>query len=184
MKTKKIFIVLIFLFLNLSQVLADERKSQLNKLFEELKIGNSALTSEVEQRIWKIWSTHPKKNKLTLMLSEGSNLVKKEQLEEAVKVFTKVIELDPMWAEAWNKRATVLYLLGEFQKSQDDIDKVLELEERHFGALAGQGLVNIQLKNYEKAINSYKKAQKIYPSMKSPKIMIKEIEKLIKKQSI
>ena len=118
------------------------------------------------------------------MLSEGSNLVKKEQLKEAVKVFTKVIELDPMWAEAWNKRATVLYLLGEFQKSQDDIDKVLELEERHFGALAGQGLVNIQLKNYEKAINSYKKAQKIYPSMKSPKIMIKEIEKLIKKQSI
>ena len=50
MKTKKIFTVLIFLFSNLSQVLADERKSQLNKLFEELKFGNSALTSEVEQR--------------------------------------------------------------------------------------------------------------------------------------
>ena len=73
-----------------------------------------------------------------------------------------------MWAEAWNKRATVLYLLGEFQKSQNDIDKVLELEERHFGALAGQGLVNIQLKNYEKAIMSYREAQKIYPSMKYP----------------
>ena len=50
----------------------------------------------------------PKKNKLTLMLSEGSDLVKKDQLNEAVKVFTKVIELDPNWAEAWNKRATVL----------------------------------------------------------------------------
>ena len=71
---------------------------------------------------------------------------------EAVQIFTKVIALDPKWAEAWNKRATVLYLLGEFQKSQDDIDKVLELEKRHFGALAGQGLVNIKLKNYEKAI--------------------------------
>ena len=184
MKNKIIFIIFFFLFLNLSQVLASERESQLNKLFVELKISNPVLSFEVEQKIWKIWSTHPKKNKLTLMLSEGSDLVKKDQLNEAVKIFTKVIELDPSWAEAWNKRATVLYLLGEFQKSQADIDKVLELEERHFGALAGQGLVNIQLKNYEKAIMSYKKAQKIYPSMKSPKIMIKEIEKLIKKKSI
>ena len=75
-------------------------------------------------------------------------------------------------------------MLGEFKNSQNDIDKVLKLEERHFGALAGQGLVNIQLKNYEKAIMSYEKAQKIYPSMKSPQIMIKEIEELIKKQSI
>ena len=107
-----------------------------------------------------------------------------QKLNEAVKLFSEVIEIDPYWAEAWNKRATVFFLLGEFQKSQNDIDKVLELEKRHFGALAGQGLVNIHLKNYEKAILSYKKAQKIYPAMKSPKIMIKEIEELIKKQSI
>ena len=184
MKNKKVFILLFFLLINLSQVLADERKNQLNKLFNQLKIDNPILTFETEQKIWKIWSTHPKKNKLTLMLSEGSNLVKNNQLYEAVIIFTKVIELDPNWAEAWNKRATVLYLLGEFQKSQNDIDKVLELEERHFGALAGQGLVNIQLENYEKAIMSYEKVQKIYPSMKSPRIMIKEIEELIKKKSI
>jgi len=75
-------------------------------------------------------------------------------------------------------------MIGEFQKSQEDIDKVLELEKRHFGALAGQGLVNIQLKNYEKAILSYKKAQEIYPSMQSPKIMIKQIENLIKQELI
>ena len=184
MKFNEILIIFVFFFLSLSEVFADERKKQLDKLFNELKINNSALTFDVEQKIWKIWSTHPKKNELTLMLSEGSNLVKDNKLNEAVNIFTKVIKLDPSWAEAWNKRATVLYLLGEFQKSQNDIDKVLELEKRHFGALAGQGLVNIQLKNYEKAIMSYEKAQKIYPAMKSPKIMIKEIEKLIKKQSI
>ena len=61
---------------------------------------------------------------------------------------------------------------------------VLELEKRHFGALAGQGLVNIQLKNYEKAIESYEKAKELYPSMRSPDIMIKQIKDLIKKQSI
>jgi len=184
MKIKFFFLIPFLLFLGLSQVMADERKNQLDKLFKELKKDNSTLTFEIEQKIWKIWSTHPEKNQLTVMLNKGSELVKKNQLKEAVNVFTKVIELDPYWAEAWNKRATVLYLLGEFQKSQNDIDKVLELEKRHFGALAGQGLVNIQLKNYEKAIMSYKKAREIYPSMKSPKIMIKEIEELIKKQSI
>jgi tetratricopeptide (TPR) repeat protein len=184
MKIKKFFILSVFFFLSLSAAFADERKKQLDKLFNELKTDNPVLTFEVEQKIWKIWSTHPKKNELTLMLLEGSTLVKNDKLNEAVNIFTKVIELDPNWAEAWNKRATVLYLLGEFQKSQNDIDNVLKLEERHFGALAGQGLVNIQLKNYDKAIMSYEKAQKIYPTMKSPKIMIKEIKELIKQQSI
>ena len=184
MKIKKIFLALIFLLLSNSHLLADKKKNQLDKLFDDLKNDNPALTFEVEQKIWKIWSTHPKEKNLTLMLSKGSKLVNKNQFKEAVDIFSKVIELDPNWAEAWNKRATVLYLLGEFKKSQNDINKVLELEERHFGALAGQGLVNIQLKNYEKALKSYEKAQKIYPTMKSTKIMIKEIEKLIKKQSI
>ena len=178
----------IFLFsliiLNFSQLTANERNIELNNLFEKLKDNNPILTFKVEQKIWKIWSTHPKDKNLTQLLSDGSDLVNNNKLNDAVKVFSKVIKLDPDWAEAWNKRATVLYLLGEFQKSQNDIDKVLKLEKRHFGALAGQGLVNIQLKNYEKAIMSYEKAQKIYPSMKSPKIMIKEIQKLIKKQSI
>ncbi len=181
---KKVLTSILFLILMTINLFANEREINLNKLFEKLKTGNSLLTNEIEQKIWKIWSTHPKDKKLTLMLLKGSNLVNEKKLNEAVDVFSKVIEIDPNWAEAWNKRATVLYLLGEFQKSQKDIDKVLKLEKRHFGALAGQGLVNIQLKNYEKAIMSYEKAQEIYPAMKSPKIMIKEIKDLIKKQSI
>ena len=118
------------------------------------------------------------------MLAKGSNLVNDQNFDEAIVIFSKVIKLDPNWAEAWNKRATVLYLIGKFKESQNDINKVLALENRHFGALAGQGLVNIKLKNYEKAINSYKIVQEIYPAMQSPKIMIKKIELLIKKQTI
>ena len=181
---KKVLFFLIYILLFLNHSFADERKSELDKLFKKLQSNNSSLSLEVEQKIWKIWSTHPQKQDLTNLLNKGSKFLKNNQLYEAKKIFTKVIEKDPNWPEAWNKRATVLFLLGEFKKSQQDIDKVLELEERHFGALAGQGLVNIQLKNYEKAINSYKKVQEIYPSMKSPEIMIKEIEMLIKKQSI
>ena len=86
MKFKEILIIFIFIFLSLSEVFADERKKQLDKLFNELKIDNPALTFEVEQKIWEIWSTHPKKNELTLMLSEGSTLVKDDKLTEAVNI--------------------------------------------------------------------------------------------------
>tara|TARA_B100000902_G_scaffold329422_1_gene325906 strand:- start:91 stop:636 length:546 start_codon:yes stop_codon:yes gene_type:complete len=179
---KIIITFFIFLFSSISN--ADERTNELNRLFNELKIKDSLITQKTEQKIWDIWSTHPTDDKLTLILSEGSKFVRDQQLSNAIDVFTKVIQLDPTWAEAWNKRATVLYLLGDYEGSQKDIDKVLELEERHFGALAGQGLVNIKLENYEKAIESYKKAQEIYPSMKSPEIMIEQIKELIKQQLI
>ena len=179
---KKLFFILFIFYTSIS--LADERKIELDKLFNDLKVDNASLSFEIEQKIWKLWSTHPNDQKLTIMLAKGSDLVNNQKLDEAINVFSKVIELDPEWAEAWNKRATVLYLIGEYQKSQNDIDKVLDLEERHFGALAGQGLVNLELKNYEKAIMSYQKAKKIYPTMKSPDIMIKQLKELIQKESI
>ena len=163
---------------------ADDRNTELNRLFNELKIKDKSISFKIEQKIWKIWSTHPNNNELTSMLSVGSDFVNNNQYQKAVEIFTKVIELDPSWAEAWNKRATVLYMMGEFKKSQNDIDEVLKLEKRHFGALAGQGLVNIKLENYEKAIISYEEAMEIYPSMNSPKIMIKQLKELIQKKSI
>ena len=181
---KKIFIISISIFLNISFLYADDRNTELNRLFNELKIKDKSISFKIEQKIWKIWSTHPNNNELTSMLSVGSDFINNNQYLKAVEIFTKVIELDPSWAEAWNKRATVLYLMGEFEKSQNDINEVLKLEKRHFGALAGQGLVNIKLENYEKAIMSYEEAMKIYPSMNSPKIMIKQIKELIQKQSI
>ncbi len=180
---KKIIIIILTIFFS-NSLKANERDNQLNKLFEELKVDNYKITQEIEQKIWNIWSTHPTDKNLTEILGRGSKLVREQELVQAFDIFTRVIELDPNWAEAWNKRATVLYLLGDYSGSQKDIDKVLKLEKRHFGALAGQGLVNIKLKNYEKAIKSYQKAQEIYPSMKSPKIMINQINELIKQQSI
>jgi len=181
---KKFFIIIILNFGFISHLYSDDQKSELNELFEKLKVENASISFETEQKIWKIWSTHPKNYELTKLLDDGSELVRKNKLFESIDLFTEVINLDPNWAEAWNKRATVFYMIGEFQKSQNDIDKVLKLEERHFGALAGQGLVNIQLKNYEKAIESYQRALEIYPTMQSPSIMIKEIEGLIKEDLI
>ena len=151
------------LTLCLTSIKANETDKKLNQLFNDLLLSNDTSSNEIEQKIWKLWSTHPDDKKLTVMLSQGSESVNHNQLIKAIDIFTDVINQDPTWAEAWNKRATVLYMIGEYQKSQNDINKVLELENRHFGALAGQGLVNIKLKNYEKAIKSYENALKIYP---------------------
>ncbi len=175
---------MVFYLFSQTSSFANERDVRLNQLFNKLKVNEAKIASIVEQEIWKIWSTHPSDAKLTARLEQGSQFLRNQQLNKAIEIFTEVINLDQNWAEAWNKRATVFYLIGEFKKSQDDIDKVLEIEARHFGALAGQGLVNIQLKNYEKAILSYQQAKEIHPSMQSPEIMIRQIEELIKQQSI
>ena len=179
---KKILVFILFIIPNIS--MANERDIRLDKLFDELKNLNSKLTSETEQQIWKIWSTHPTNKELTVKLEEGSSLVRVNEFLKAIEIFTEVIDKDPKWAEAWNKRATVLYLIGDYQASQNDINKVLSLEKRHFGALSGQGLVQTALQNYQKAIDSYVEAHKIYPAMEAPLIMIEKLNLLIKKQSI
>ena len=181
---KKVLLICLIYLVSLMSSFANDRDVKLNQLFNELKVNKPKVAAIVEQEIWSLWSTHPTDKKLTARLEEGSMFIRNQQPKRAREIFTEVIKLDENWAEAWNKRATVLYMLGEYQKSQDDIDKVLKLEPRHFGALAGQGLVNIQLKNFEKAIRSYKQAKEIYPSMRSPEIMIKQIENLMKEQTI
>ena len=177
------FLVLIFC----GNVLAEskDRDIRLNQLFEQLKKSNNAsLAFEIEMKIWNIWSMHPTHDNLTQSLAKGSDLMSKGELETAYKIFSAIIESDPVWAEGWNKRATVLYLMGRYQDSLIDIDEVLKRENRHFGALSGQGLVHSKLKNYEKAIKSYQAVQKIYPSIRAAKVMIPQLRKLIKDEAI
>ena len=181
----------LYVFLGLlwcGNVYAEERESELNNLFKQLKNSEATQAIEIENKIWKIWSIHPSNDRrgyrLTELLAQGSFLMTERELNRAYEIFSQIILVDPNWPEAWNKRATVLYLLGRYQQSQKDIDEVLKLEKRHFGALSGQGLVQTELKNYEKAINSYKEVQKIYPSMQAPKVMIPRLKELIKDQSI
>ena len=181
---KRFFLIILFYLFSQTISFANERDERLNQLFSQLKINNVDSAYDIEQKIWQIWTTHPSNNKLTVRLKVGSDLMRDQKLDEAEKIFSELIQIDQNWSEAWNKRATVLYLQGKFKESQDDINKVLDLEQRHFGALTGQGLVNIELKNFEKAIKSYQKVQEIYPSMRSPKIMIERIERLIKDQTI
>ena len=185
MKKILLYTFVIFIFFGNAVAYSKDRDVKLNLLFEELKKSNNdSVTLEIEMKIWNIWSTHPTQEKLTQLLSKGSSLMSTGELETAYKIFSTIIESTPDWAEGWNKRATVLYLMGRYQESLKDIDEVLKRESRHFGALSGQGLVHIKLKNYEKAIKSYETVQKIYPSISSAKVMIPQLKKIIKEEAI
>ena len=82
------------------------------------------------------------------------------------------------------KEQQYITIKKKYKLSQADIDKVIELENRHFGALSGQGMVQIKLDNLEKALDSYRKVLEIYHSNKAAKTLVDEIEKTIKEETI
>ena len=137
-------VIAFFIFLINTVLYAEDQNKELDRLFLELKKNIPSKSSNIEQQIWLLWSTHPSDEKLTSLLDEGSRLVQDQKLYKAISIFTDAIELDPTWAEAWNKRATVYYMLGQYDKSMFDIKTTLELEPRHFGAM--DGMISIFLK--------------------------------------
>ncbi len=186
---KKFVGVLILSLLFFSNINAEERNNKLEKLFAQLKSTKDLSSAQIiEKEIWEIWSIHPSDDRrgfrLTELLIQGTRLMKMRELDKAYEVFTKIISVESDWAEAWNKRATVLYLMKQYESSLADIKITLVLEPRHFGALSGQALNYIELNLYEKAIESYKDAQKIYPIIDGAKKMIPQLKELIKDQVV
>ena len=186
---KKLLGIVVLGLLFFSNVNAEDRKSELDKLFSQLKNSKNLSSAQiVEKKIWEIWLIHPSDDRrgfrLTELLIQGSRLMNLGELNKAYELFTTIIATEPDWSEAWNKRATVLYLMNQYQSSLDDIKVTLALEPRHFGALSGQALNYIELEEYEKAIQSYRAAQKIYPALDSAKKMIPELQELINDQAI
>jgi tetratricopeptide (TPR) repeat protein len=98
---------------------------------------------------------------------------------QAVPLLDTIVERAPDWAEGWNKRATILYVLDEYDRSLADIDKVLALEPRHFGALAGRGLIHIAREDYRAALDDYRRARAVNPFLQGAAQMIPALERRI-----
>ncbi|MDC6469676.1 tetratricopeptide repeat protein [Candidatus Pelagibacter sp. Uisw_099_02] len=183
MKTYKIFILFFFI----SSFFLSAQSSQkiiLDKLFDQLiEVNDSNNAEQLEKKIWSVWNEHPNNDKLTDKLEFGTELMQYGDYNFALRVFDNIIVTDPQWPEAWNKRATLYFLMNDFTNSLNDIEKVLSIEPRHFGALSGQARIFIKLQKYEKAIKSIERALKFYPSFRSREL-IPEIERLIKEESI
>ena len=176
-KLKK-FLIVSFLFFFSSSILADQKDSRLNTLFEKLYLSSSNLESSIIiSDIWEIWSiienpnVQQLYNKAKLQMDNG-------EFQSAIQLFTKVININPEFAEAWNKRATTYFLMGEFDKSISDIEKTLILEPRHFGALDGLAEIYLLKKDLIKAAATYEKILKIIPSSKKSKDRLEKINEL------
>ena len=177
----------IILFVNLFNLLlfcnlaASEiyHKNKLEKFFIELKNSkNMDEAINIEKNIWNLWNLHPEHELLTDKLELGTKLMESGQHKYAYKIFSNIIFDDPNWSEAWNKRATVLFLMNEYNLSLIDIEKTLNLEPRHFGALSGRAQIYINQKKYEKALENLKETKEIYPLSKGNNIILK-LEKIL-----
>lgn len=108
----------------------------LSVCFRALREAGGTARSAATEQIWALWCDHPEEE-LRDQMASGIRSLSVGDLAGAEAVFDGLVERDPGWAEAWNKRATVYFLQGRDADSVDDISHTLELEPRHFGALGG-----------------------------------------------
>ena len=160
---------LIVFLLFASSLKADQNDARLEDLFEILSTTESDVQiNEVTSSIWDIWyeTNDPL---IEADFYRGLESMRTGDLMMAVAFFTRVIDKNPNFAEGWNKRATVYYMLGKFDASMMDIHETLKLEPRHFGAMDGMGLIFIHLEQFDKAIDIYDQMLKIFPNNSSTK---------------
>ncbi len=142
---------------------ADQSDQRLDQLFELLSnIDNPATIRATENRIWEIWLEHPNDD-LEQLMKIGTQRMNSQLYPEALLIFNQIVVNFPDYAEGWNKRATLYYLVGSFEESLSDIEQVLTLEPRHFGALSGMGLVYLQQKELLKAKQAFEALISVHP---------------------
>ena len=143
---------------------SDQSDLRLNDLFGVLQQTDDAnLIRNTENQIWEIWLQHSNADVEQLMLL-GTQRMNYQRYTDALAVFTQIIQRFPEYAEAWNKRATLHYVVGNLDASIADIEKTLALEPRHFGALSGLGMVYIQREELSKAKQAFEDLIRVHPN--------------------
>jgi len=146
------------------QVAADQTDPRLDLLFKKLKSAEVfSIARTVEHEIWSIWLQRSGEPEVSDVMARGLRAMRESAFDDAVEEFGRVIELAPDFAEAWNKRATVYFLQGDYAASIADVRQTLLLEPRHFGALAGLGHINMALGRKADALAAYEAALEVHP---------------------
>ena len=159
----KILIVSISLLFSSKIALADQNDPRLNNLFKKLnETENQDEIRDLISDIWNIWY-EVDDPKVIEYFEKGIQAMNLRNYPLAIRFFNNLIEEDPNFAEGWNKRATVHFMMGNFDQSMQDIIKTLELEPRHFGALDGMGLIFIHQGQFQQALDVYDKMLEIFP---------------------
>ena len=128
-----------------------------------------------EQGLWALW-TRSGDPMVDRLLASGTQLMNNGAYNEAIDVFSDVIQRAPDFAEGWNKRATAYFLAGEYRKSIADCEEVFKRNPKHFGALSGDGQNWLALGEIDKSLEYLRRALQVNPNMDGVADMIRKIE--------
>jgi tetratricopeptide (TPR) repeat protein len=157
---------------------AELRSDALDTLFAKLhRVTGEQEAETAEQGIWKIWMTSDSPT-AEVLLQQATRAMNDGAPEPSLAILDRLVGAYPDFSEAWNKRATLYFKMGKFSESLADIDKVLDLEPRHFGALSGRGMIHQRQKRYGAALDAYKDALAVNPNMPAVKDAVQQIEKI------
>lgn len=160
------------------------RAKNLDFLLGALKVApDEASARAVEARIWSIWMTTPSDTAALLMVRARTAMDAKDY-DVALKLLDAVIKLRPDYIEGWNRRATVYYMKNDYTHSMEDIQEVLRREPRHFGALAGLGMILQETGDDKHALDAFRRALEINPYLEKVPDMVKSLSEKVEGRDI
>ncbi len=153
-----------------------KRAAALDALLHQLKDSKDATEAgEFVSEIWRLW--HETDNPdVELLMERAAASMPSRNFGLARMLLDEVVEIAPRYAEGWNQRATLLFIMGDHGQSLADIEKVLELEPRHFGALAGRGHIHLAAERWQEAMAAFRAALAINPFLRERNRMIPLLE--------
>lgn len=112
-------------------------------------------------------------------MERGVSCLGAHDLPQALETFDTMVSVAPGFAEAYNKRATCLYLMQRYQDSIDDCKRVMQLNPYHFGAISGMGLCHVNLGQREEAITAFEQALQLNPGLDTIAMYIKQLKRQV-----
>lgn len=161
-----------------------DRTRGLDFLFGALKAApDEASAKHVEARIWAIW-LHTSSDTVALLMTRAKTAMDAQNADVALKLLDAVVKLRPDYVEGWNRRATLYYLRNDYAHSLADIEQVLAREPRHFGALAGLGMIMQDLGDDKHALEAYRKALAVNPHLDKVPELVKTLSEKVEGRDI
>ena len=153
-----------------------EFPKDLDSLFAKLgRTRDPKMAERISTRIWEIWQTSDSKS-IDLLTNWARAATGQRRYGKALDLLDQVVVLRPKYAEVYNQRATLHFIMKDFEKSMTDIERTLALEPRHYGALAGLASILEQLDRKEEALKAWYKALAVYPAMDSAQKAVVRLE--------
>jgi len=161
-----------------------DRTRGLDFLFGALKAApDEASAKHVEARIWAQWLQTPS-DTAALLMTRAKAAMEAQQIDVALKLLDAVIKLRPDYVEGWNRRATLYYLKNDYAHSLEDIQQVLVREPRHFGALAGLGMIMQDIGDDKRALDAFRKALAVNPYLEKVPELVKQLSERVEGRDI